>query len=161
MDRPPHRLMMVAVRTSETSVNIYMTTRQYIPQDSKLPTRNRENLKSHTEELMHCDPPMWTATVLWSHMVTFFCFKNVNAWSLVSARLEGADLDHRVIYWDSETAMALYSCNSCFPRYTEMCALLLDSLSLQPIMDQLPGSVPSRETFLERNALKPYYFSII
>jgi len=29
-------LMMEAVRTSETSVNIYLTTRQYIPEDSKL-----------------------------------------------------------------------------------------------------------------------------
>jgi hypothetical protein len=30
--------MMEAVRTSETSVNIYLTTRQYIPEDSKLHT---------------------------------------------------------------------------------------------------------------------------
>jgi hypothetical protein len=29
-------LMMEAVRTSETSVNTYLTTRQYIPEDSKL-----------------------------------------------------------------------------------------------------------------------------
>jgi hypothetical protein len=29
-------LMMEAVHTSETSVNIYLTTWQYIPQDSKL-----------------------------------------------------------------------------------------------------------------------------
>jgi hypothetical protein len=28
--------MMEAVRTSETSVSIYLTTRQYIPEDSKL-----------------------------------------------------------------------------------------------------------------------------
>jgi hypothetical protein len=40
-------LMMEAVRTSETSVSIYLTTRQYIPEDSKLHTRRRENLKSH------------------------------------------------------------------------------------------------------------------
>jgi hypothetical protein len=38
---------MEAVRTSETSVNIYLTTRQYIPEDSKLDIRRRENLKSH------------------------------------------------------------------------------------------------------------------
>jgi hypothetical protein len=31
-------LMMEAVRTSETSVNIYLTTRRYIPEDSKLQT---------------------------------------------------------------------------------------------------------------------------
>jgi hypothetical protein len=41
-------LMMEAVRTSETSVSIYLTTRQYIPEDSKLHTRHREILKSHT-----------------------------------------------------------------------------------------------------------------
>jgi hypothetical protein len=29
-------LMVEAVRISETSVNIYLTTRQYIPEDSKL-----------------------------------------------------------------------------------------------------------------------------
>jgi hypothetical protein len=39
--------MMEAIRTSETSVNIYLTTWQYIPEDSKLHTRRRQNLKSH------------------------------------------------------------------------------------------------------------------
>jgi hypothetical protein len=43
-------LMMEAVRTSETLVNINLTTRQYIPEDSKLHTRCRENLKSHRDE---------------------------------------------------------------------------------------------------------------
>jgi hypothetical protein len=33
-------LVMEAVRTSETSVNIYLTTRQYIPEDSKLPPQS-------------------------------------------------------------------------------------------------------------------------
>jgi hypothetical protein len=42
-------LMMEAVRTSETSV-IYFTTWQHIPEDSKLHTRGRENLKSHMTE---------------------------------------------------------------------------------------------------------------
>jgi hypothetical protein len=41
------RAMEVA-RTAETSVDIYLTTRQYIPEDSELHTRRRENLKSHT-----------------------------------------------------------------------------------------------------------------
>jgi hypothetical protein len=41
-------LMMEAVRTSETSVNFNVTTRRYIPEDSKLHTRRRENLKSQT-----------------------------------------------------------------------------------------------------------------
>jgi hypothetical protein len=38
--------MMETVRISETSVNIKLTTRQYIPEGSKLHTRRRENLKS-------------------------------------------------------------------------------------------------------------------
>jgi hypothetical protein len=40
-------LMIEAVRTSETSVNFNVTTRRYIPEDSKLHTRRRENPKSH------------------------------------------------------------------------------------------------------------------
>jgi hypothetical protein len=32
--------------TSETSVNVYQTTRRYNPEDSHLHTRRRENLKS-------------------------------------------------------------------------------------------------------------------
>jgi hypothetical protein len=39
--------MMEAVRTSETSVNLNVTTRRYIPEDCKLHTRRRENLKSY------------------------------------------------------------------------------------------------------------------
>jgi len=38
---------MEEARTSETSVDICLTTRQYIPEDSELHTRYRENLKSH------------------------------------------------------------------------------------------------------------------
>jgi hypothetical protein len=38
------------VRTSETSANIYLTTRQYIPEYSELHTRRLENLKSHINE---------------------------------------------------------------------------------------------------------------
>jgi hypothetical protein len=40
-------LMMEAARTSDTSVDILLKTRQYIPEDSELHTRRRENLKSH------------------------------------------------------------------------------------------------------------------
>jgi hypothetical protein len=36
-----------AVRTCEISVNFNVTARRYIPEDSKLHTRRRENLKSH------------------------------------------------------------------------------------------------------------------
>jgi hypothetical protein len=39
--------MIEAARTSETSVDIDSTTQQYIPEDSELHTRRRENLKSH------------------------------------------------------------------------------------------------------------------
>jgi hypothetical protein len=41
------RAMMDAVRLSETSVNTYLTTRQYIAEDSKRHSPRRENLKSH------------------------------------------------------------------------------------------------------------------
>jgi hypothetical protein len=40
-------LMMEAVRTSETPVDIQLRTRKYIPEDAELHTRRRENLKSH------------------------------------------------------------------------------------------------------------------
>jgi hypothetical protein len=36
-----------AARTSESSVDIDLITRQYISEDSELHTRRRENLKSH------------------------------------------------------------------------------------------------------------------
>jgi hypothetical protein len=39
-------LMMEAVRTFETSVNFYETTRRNIPEGCRLHTRRRENLKS-------------------------------------------------------------------------------------------------------------------
>jgi hypothetical protein len=39
-------LMMEAVHTSETSIYYNVTTRRFIPEDSTLLTRNRENLKS-------------------------------------------------------------------------------------------------------------------
>jgi hypothetical protein len=40
-------LMMEEVRTSEMLVHSNETTRQYIPEDSELHSRRRENLKSH------------------------------------------------------------------------------------------------------------------
>jgi hypothetical protein len=42
-------LMMKAVSTSETSVNLYETTWCNIPEGCHLHTRRRENLKSHNE----------------------------------------------------------------------------------------------------------------
>jgi hypothetical protein len=41
------RAMMEAACTSETSVDICLTTWQYIPEDSELHTRHHENLKFH------------------------------------------------------------------------------------------------------------------
>jgi hypothetical protein len=46
---------MEAVRTSETSVNFNVTTRRYIPEDSKLHIRRRENLNSHSVYIF-CQP---------------------------------------------------------------------------------------------------------
>jgi hypothetical protein len=40
-------MMMEAARTYETSVDIQLSTRQYIPEDSELHIRRHENLKSH------------------------------------------------------------------------------------------------------------------
>jgi hypothetical protein len=40
-------LMIEAVSSSETSVNICQTTRRNIPEDCHLHIRRRENLKSH------------------------------------------------------------------------------------------------------------------
>jgi hypothetical protein len=44
-----NRALMVAARTSDTSVDIQLRTRQYIPEDSEYHTRRRENLKSHKD----------------------------------------------------------------------------------------------------------------
>jgi hypothetical protein len=43
---------MKAVRTSETSFNFNVTTRRCIPEDSKLHSRRRENLKSHIDSFL-------------------------------------------------------------------------------------------------------------
>jgi hypothetical protein len=45
------RAMMEAARISETSVDIQSRTWQYIPEDSELHTRRRENLKSDIHAL--------------------------------------------------------------------------------------------------------------
>jgi hypothetical protein len=44
---------MEVVRTSETSVNICLTTRQYISENFKLNTRRREHLKSHQRLIVY------------------------------------------------------------------------------------------------------------
>jgi hypothetical protein len=45
-------LMMAAARTSKASVDIQLRTRQYIPEDSELHTRSRENLKSQLNKFV-------------------------------------------------------------------------------------------------------------
>jgi hypothetical protein len=45
-------LMMEAACASETSVDFQLRTWQYIPEDSERHTRRRENLKSHTSEII-------------------------------------------------------------------------------------------------------------
>jgi hypothetical protein len=58
-------LMMEAVRTSETLVHFNVTTRRYIPEDSKLHTRRRENLKCHklntllSSKFIDCSTCVW------------------------------------------------------------------------------------------------------
>jgi hypothetical protein len=44
--------MMEAARTSETLVNFYQTTRRYNPEDSRLRTHRRENLKSYVGQFL-------------------------------------------------------------------------------------------------------------
>jgi hypothetical protein len=52
-------LMMEAASSSETSANVYQTTRRKNPEDSHLHTRRRENLKSY-----------WIHLVQWRFLVT-------------------------------------------------------------------------------------------
>jgi hypothetical protein len=46
-------LMMEAVRTAETSVYFYETTRCHMPEECHDHTRHRDNLKSHDEVGVH------------------------------------------------------------------------------------------------------------
>jgi hypothetical protein len=59
-------LTMEAARTSETSVDIQLTTRQYIPEDSELHTRRRENLKSHTSVLLRICAFISVVYIVWN-----------------------------------------------------------------------------------------------
>jgi hypothetical protein len=52
-------LMMETARTSETSVDIQLRTRQYIPEDSELHTRRRENLNSDNRSIVHHPGDTW------------------------------------------------------------------------------------------------------
>jgi hypothetical protein len=50
--RTPNAGLMEAACTSETSVDIDLRTRQYIPEDYELYTHRYENLKSHITLLL-------------------------------------------------------------------------------------------------------------
>jgi hypothetical protein len=43
---------MEVVSSSETSVNLYKTKRHDVPEDNRLHTSRRENLKSHRKQLL-------------------------------------------------------------------------------------------------------------
>jgi len=74
---------MEAVRNSETSVNFNVTTRRYIPEDSKLPTRRRENLKSHKTQNLFSNPlrsfhvPLETVILLLSRFPSACILRNL------------------------------------------------------------------------------------
>jgi len=53
-----------AVSTSETSVNFDVTTLRYIPEDSKLHTHRRENLKSRKLYLVHVQRELHTVLLI-------------------------------------------------------------------------------------------------
>jgi hypothetical protein len=67
-------LMVETVRTSELLVNFNVTTRRYIPQDSKLHNRRLENPKCHTETIIDYFPDMYnTCHIIVSKMVLINC----------------------------------------------------------------------------------------
>jgi hypothetical protein len=67
-------LMMEAARTSETSVDIQLATRQYISEDSELHTRRRENLKSHMPA-RHIQILNYTLLLFLSKIITIYYYK--------------------------------------------------------------------------------------
>jgi hypothetical protein len=62
---------MEVVLTSDTSVNFNVTTRRYIPEDSELHIRRRENLKSHI--LCDLSLPMSLHDIAYMYRTYFFC----------------------------------------------------------------------------------------
>jgi hypothetical protein len=69
---------MDAVRTSEMTVHSNETTRRYIPEDSKLHTRRRENLKSH---FLRTDPDSWSRQLLTKQHDRIVCQFQKCVWS--------------------------------------------------------------------------------
>jgi thiamine kinase-like enzyme len=68
-------MRLIAARTSERSVDIQLRTLQYIPEDSELHTRRRENLKSHNINIVqHYDlnPENILSGIVWITLKDFF-----------------------------------------------------------------------------------------
>jgi hypothetical protein len=70
--------MMEAARTSETSADIQLRTRQYIREDSELHTRRRENLKSQEVSHVFSVSPgrCWDSAFNWSMTIFIYILSN-------------------------------------------------------------------------------------
>jgi hypothetical protein len=67
-------LMVETVRASEMLVSFKVTTRRYIPEDSKLHNRRLENPKCHTETIIDYVPDMYkTCHIIVSKMALINC----------------------------------------------------------------------------------------
>jgi hypothetical protein len=64
--------MTEAARTSETSIDIQLRTRRYIPEDSELHTRRSENLKSHNSAVLLYGCETLSLTVREEHRLRVF-----------------------------------------------------------------------------------------
>jgi hypothetical protein len=108
------RAVIVAARTSETSVDIQLRTRQYISEDSELHTRRRENLKSRT--LMFI---LWTNNINAYRTVNIKWLQNLdilnNAFERGSSvsMVSGYGLDYRAIEVRSPAGAKDFSCSLC------------------------------------------------
>jgi hypothetical protein len=75
--------MMEAARTSETSVDIQLRTRQYNPEDSELHTRRRETLNSHNIKIyltgMACETVDWIQLAHISVRSLFYEYSNASS----------------------------------------------------------------------------------
>jgi hypothetical protein len=68
-------MSLIAARTSERSVDIQLRTLQYIPEDSELHTRRRENLKSHNINIVQCydlNKESILSSIVWITLNDFF-----------------------------------------------------------------------------------------
>jgi hypothetical protein len=71
--------MMEAARASETLVNFYQTTRRYNPEDSRLRTHRRENLKSYILILSYIGLPNGTFSSVKTKILVSYAFFSMHA----------------------------------------------------------------------------------